>query len=624
MKRDRLRQKNGIFTIMLIIFCFFTLLACEKDEKEDVSSDSGADTIMIGAITDKEPDDVEENINDGKEAIEETIEADAFEEEKVVKNPAPDEFVELEEVIDQSGLYTDPILMNPEDNEVTVVWFTEEEGEDNRVLLFDLGDERKPTRRVNAETLKLSRIRGGKKESNCDEPSIKRDIFRHEARVALYDEQDELSYCVATDNIASESFTIKREPKAGDGMKILLTSDHQLKNMCAANIQKVYETVGPVDLVLANGDIVDVPDRAYDWFDSDNAFFRVMQGRADHKVGSVSYKGAPIIQNAPIFTSIGNHDVMGEYSDSKPLSYQFNNPKPYDYNTITWEEIFDFPVSENGGEKYYAFTYGDIRVIALEVARVWRLPNIGLDGKYSEIPGVDESKYGYGQFIFEPIKKGSAQYEFLEKELKSEEYQAAKYHIVMYHFDSHSLGGNTIPAYTDPVAKQVTSPITGQNMIIYDYPIEEDYLIKDVEPLLEENGVDLLFTAHSHLWNRFVTEGGINILQTSNVGNTYDAFLDGAERTLMPSAFMKNDPYYAIKDEWNADNYIMSGDPGGLEPIYPNVSPLPGDKPYLASNTITAFSIIDTAKGTIDSYYFDTEKPDSEVVLFDSFEILRK
>ena len=54
--------------------------------------------------------------------------------------------------------------------------------------------------------------------------------------------------------------------------------------MSAANMQKVEETVGNVDAVLANGDLADVTDRAYDWFDADNAFFRVMQGQLQCQV----------------------------------------------------------------------------------------------------------------------------------------------------------------------------------------------------------------------------------------------------------------------------------------------------------------------------------------------------
>lgn len=159
-------------------------------------------------------------------------------------------------------------------------------------------------------------------------------------------------------------------------------------------MQKVVETVGNMDAVLANGDLADVTDRAYDWFGADNAFFRVMQGCAAHKTNGVEYKGGAIVQNAPLFTSIGNHDVMGVNAADKPLSYQFNNPTPYDYNTISWEELFSNPTDSSGNERYYAFTIGNTRVIVLEMARIWRLSQVGILGKYSELPCTKESEVG--------------------------------------------------------------------------------------------------------------------------------------------------------------------------------------------------------------------------------------
>ncbi|MCC3432172.1 MAG: metallophosphoesterase, partial [Microcoleus sp. PH2017_04_SCI_O_A] len=71
--------------------------------------------------------------------------------------------------------------------------------------------------------------------------------------------------------------------------------------------------------------------------------------------------------------------------------------------------------------------------------------------------------------------------------------------------------------------------------------------------------------------------------------------------------------------------YSAIGDPNGLEPVMPTVAPLLGKDglalPYIDSNDITAFSVFDTGNGTVSSYYFDTRKPDSEVVKFDEFKL---
>jgi hypothetical protein len=67
------------------------------------------------------------------------------------------------------------------------------------------------------------------------------------------------------------------------------------------------------------------------------------------------------------------------------------------------------------------------------------------------------------------------------------------------------------------------------------------------------------------------------------------------------------------------------GDPNGLEPVVPTISPLLGDDgkpiPYIASNDITIFSIFDTGTGIVSSYRFDTRNPNSEVLKFDEFKL---
>jgi len=64
----------------------------------------------------------------------------------------------------------------------------------------------------------------------------------------------------------------------GTPLKILLTSDHQLKpDSCQS--QKVVETVERVDAVFFVGDLVNVPDRASEGFDDKRGvlYFRVFR-----------------------------------------------------------------------------------------------------------------------------------------------------------------------------------------------------------------------------------------------------------------------------------------------------------------------------------------------------------
>ena len=556
----------------------------------------------------------------------------------------------MQSFLNKPKLLTDPFLQLPTTNSVRVVWFTEFSGTRNIVAYGE-----NLSKIATANTTKLSRTREDKdshisdemKQGIIDNNPIVRHIWRHEAEVTNLMPGVRIPYLVTSEtkngeSISSKVFSLSPTPAAGIGLKILFTSDHQLMPMTAANLQKVAETIDKVDAVFMAGDLINIPDRASEWFDDDRgrAFFPGLQGRAFSEIDKngikTVYSGGELIQHAPIFPAIGNHEIMGRFSTSSSLNDQFNDPFPraavekiYPYltkkygmkdqdvllknnsfNSDTYNEIFSLPSEKN----YYAVTFGDVRLVTLYVTNIWRTPNLdpGARGRYRE---RDEDfdrpeKWGYGQHIFEPIVKGSAQYSWLEQELYSAEFQQAKYKIVMFHYPPHSLGDNIVPAYTDPV-QIVDRTLDGEiKMVRYEYPKQQDYLIRDVMPLLETAGVQLVLYGHSHLWNRFVSTSGMHFLETSNVGNSYGAFA-GRKRRFVPPGYR--------------EDYSAIGDPNGLEPVMPTVAPLLGKDglalPYIDSNDITAFSVFDTGSATVSSYYFDTRKPDSEVVKFDEFKL---
>lgn len=327
---------------------------------------------------------------------------------------------------------------------------------------------------------------------------------------------------------------------------------------------------------------------------------------------------------------------MGKFSSEKTLNEQFDNASPRlqteksekedkdeeiknnSFNTDTYEEIFTLPKTSPGGKKYYAVTFGDIRLVVLYVTNIWRVPNLDpqVRGRYQESNKDlnNPQNWGYGQFIFEPIAQGSPQYLWLEKELQSQEFQRANYKIVMFHHPVHTLGGNIVPPYTEPISKRQYDSDGKLRSLRYEYPRKDDYIIRDLMPLLESAGVQFIYYGHSHLWNRFVSSSGIHFLESSNVGNTYGAHL-GENKRPVPT----EDPEL---------NYVAIGDPNGLESVIPNIAPLlhKNEQPlsYIASNDITVFSILDTSDRTVSSYRFDTRKPNSEVVKFDEFVIKNK
>ena len=508
-------------------------------------------------------------------------------------------------MISSPQLLTDPFLQLPTENSVRVVWFTEFVGDQHFVVYGENLDQN-----AIANTTKLSRTREdqlsrvGKQTKNGEvyQQPVNREIWRHEAEVTGLNTNISVPYYVTSiredgEKIKSEMFTLAATPQPGKPLKILLTSDHQLKQMTAANLQKVEETIGKVDGVWFAGDLVNIPDRASEWFDDNrgNAFFPGLQGRANYTMNyegvDFTYTGGKIIQNAPMFTCIGNHEVMGRYARTDNLDNEFNDTIPRDvaenlyegkdlknnsFNTDTYEEIFTLPESQAGGKTYYAVTFGDVRLVVLYITNMWRHPYLesSRKGRYVETEKdlKNPENWGYGQLIYEPVFSGSEQYNWLQKELQSPEFTTAKYKVVMFHHPPHTLGGNIVPAYTNPVQiikKDETGNIQSVN---YEYPKNADYIIRDVIPLLESAKVQLVFYGHSHLWNRFVSKSGINFLETSNVGNSYGAAW-GNEKREIPSNYPEND-------------YTRIGDPNNLEPVIPNIAPLLGEngekQPFIA------------------------------------------
>ncbi|MBE9211442.1 metallophosphoesterase [Plectonema cf. radiosum LEGE 06105] len=544
----------------------------------------------------------------------------------------------------QIKLLTEPFLQFPTENSIKVVWFTEFMGEAHSVAYGSQLLESVFTKNIRLIHLRedqQSRVGNQTADGEVYHKPVLREIWRHEANLTDLIPGKRISYrvtSIAENNqlISSKTYTLEPAPLPGKPLKILLTSDHQIKPMVAANLQKVKETFKRIDAVFFAGDLVNIPDRASEWFDDNrgNAFFPCLQGRAEYVMEydgvETTYTGGQIIQNAPIFPCIGNHEVMGRFKTGKSLDGEFNDTIPRNiarelygkeslkdnsFNTDTYEQIFSLPQTETGEKSYYAISFGDVRLVVLYVTNMWRYPitENNRRGKYAEPANEfkNPKNWGYGQHIYEPIFQGSAQYNWLVNELNSREFQQAKYKIVMFHHPPHTLGDNIIPAYTDPV--QIIERDNNGNItsISYEYPKEQDYIIRDLIPLLEAAGVQLVFYGHSHLWNRFVSHSGMHFLETSNVGNSYGAAYGNRKRNNVPNI--------------NNNNYTEIGDPYGLEPIVPTIAPLLDENgqplPYIASNEITVFSIFDTEQGTISSYRFDTRKPDSEVIKFDEFKL---
>ncbi|GAA1953618.1 metallophosphoesterase [Microbacterium aquimaris] len=589
---------------------------------------------------------------------------------------------------DPSGdlaLLSDPFLQLPTVDGVHVVWTTEYEGDMN-VALVGQGVAALTTEEARAAAngtafpdvavfpassamfSRLAEDSGSRLPEEilpaAEDGISAREVWRHEAMVDGLSAGERVDYrVVSTDGdgtVVSGTFSLAPSPQAGDDLRVLITSDHQAMANTPANLQMAAETIGDIDAVFLAGDLVNHPDRASEWFDDTrgSAFFAALQGnggRVDNN-GVQEYVGGEIVQNAVLFPAVGNHEVQGRIDGKTTIGSSFGAPVPVEvaqaeyelvaaevnptgdadieaqwiednsFSTTTYEEMFTLPEDSPGGETYYAVTFGDIRLVSLYSTRIWRGTGAQADPaartsntRYQEAAANLDSPLdqGYGEFVFESLEQGSEQYEWLEAELASDEFQDARFRVVMLHEGPQGLGDNVMPHFAQPTRIEETNDEGEVVGIRYEYEPENNMLLNDLTPLLEEAGVDLVHNGHSHLWNRFASENGVNYIETSNTGNTYGAYheLSGRTRPLPP-------------EPWDASNYLSVGNPGGLEPVVPNVAPFFTEggepQPFVQSNDLAVFAMLDTGANELVSYAYDVRTPEVEPWVIDRFSLGRE
>ncbi len=376
-------------------------------------------------------------------------------------------------------LLTAPYLLDPRPGGVRVVWLTEDPAGPHYAEVAG--------RRFDAATTVVRALR--------DDEGVRRTVYRHSSEVHGLG-AGRSAYHVRSGPDASPTYSLRGAVPDDAPVRLLLTSDHQLMPMVAANVETAAATLGgpdTLDGILFAGDLVNVPDRASDWFDRPRAFFRVLNGRADAALHGRTYRGAPLLPYAPLYPAVGNHEVMGRRPGRTTLDELFDDPAPDAWDTDAYDVLFGLP-------RWWSRTIGDVFLVSLFVARAW-------------LSDADTYTASDGQFIFEPIAAGSRQHTWLRRALWSPAARAARFRVVMFHHAPHGLGRHVVPPFTDPVR------VDGR----WTYPAAGDQLLRDVEPLLAAAGVHLVLTGHSHLWNRFVSDAGVHWLETSNVGNTYGA-----------------------------------------------------------------------------------------------------
>lgn len=445
------------------------------------------------------------------------------------------------------------------------------------------------------------------------EVTVSREVWRLSARATGLEQGRDYAYRVVSSGAASAVARLcAAPPPDATFLRFLLTSDHQLGTAVPAVMEQAVATTGRFDAVLYAGDFVNVPDRASEWFDDarGSAFFPSMRG---------------ILPSTPIFPVVGNHEVQGRREHGTTLAESFESALPLSVcadglSLANYEALFPSP----SGTRFYAATFGGVRIIALSAARVWRSDRAEerpeerlVSSRYQESHQAlgDPLRQRYGSHIIDDLSVGSTQHDWLRRELSSPAFAEARLRVVIMHESPHSIGVNAMPHFAHPVRLEERTAAGELGGVRYDYPSSENILLRDVAPLLETAGVELVVGGHSHLWSRFRSETGVHYLETSHAGSTHGAFdrTSGRHRTRPPQ-------------RWNAHDALSQGDPGGLAPIVPSVSALLGVSeqrlPYVADADLGVFSVLTVsadADAVVGSYVYDTRTPEVPAQLFDEF-----
>ncbi len=285
-------------------------------------------------------------------------------------------------------------------------------------------------------------------------------------------------------------YYFRTAPPPGTPIKFVLLSDLQVRATAADPVKFAGQQYN--DLIIYAGDFVNTPNKAGEWFtvpgapEADAArWFNMMQQTAD---------GCRLLQYVPIFPAPGNHEI----DDQTLLSDRKLNDRAK-LSFRIYMQLFRplYPEQEYGagGKHWYAADYGDLHVVSLSVVR-W------FSWQAAQAPGW---------YPYDEIKSGSAQYHWLESDLRAA--AGRKYLWVTQHWHMFNRSTDVAVPFTDPVP-------SASNPDQMEYPAAEDYLLRDLQPLFERYGVNAVNYGHSHVYERYRISG-VSYIEAASIGNSY-------------------------------------------------------------------------------------------------------
>lgn len=436
-------------------------------------------------------------------------------------------------------LLTDPFLQLSKEKSLKIVWFTSKKGEEHFAKV--------ESAKIDATSNMISGWIN--LPAHCQ-------IYRHEALIENIPPDKKLSYHVVSyDNNhirhKSSDFPLSSFPSKEKDLVILLTSDHQCRELIPLQLEAAKKTIGTFDAIFYAGDFANTINSFPYLFTHPCAIFTSLQGKARLTLHRRGYKGARLLQTTPLIPAFGNHDVVNFGSVNK------NALTP---SWLFFNELFSLPLKTKSDPPYYSIKIGKIYLIVLAVARTYQ-----------------------SRFSHVPIEEGSKQYRWLLKKLQDQDFQNAEFRIVMMHHPIYTLKPDPFPFIC--ASKETFSPEKNPHLSL------KDTLV----PLFEKYRVDLVFNGHDHIWNHFVTPGGVH-------------FLSSCKSDISP----KNTP--------------LKHSSHSLSASFPNKKQFRVNRrlvPY-PSGQGTTFSIFDTKNNSVESYicFFNKSRPCC--IKFDTFYLKKR
>ncbi len=253
-----------------------------------------------------------------------------------------------------------------------------------------------------------------------------------------------------------------------------------------------------------------------DLMEADDANFAVVCGDIDQ--GGVPHVTAS--EGGDNYDEI-YFDVYNDGVNSKMLSHEchytaIGNHDTYKDNGQTYENEFFLPHNNaENSERYYSFEWGDAKFIALDVITPYDHDDVF--PPYNDSPNSER--------WWTDFTPGSAQYQFLEDELKCND---KKWLFVYFHEGpwTNYWGAD----YNLPLA-------TGGDY----YQYEGNLMVREhLVPLFETYGVDIVMVGHSHLYERAEKNGVMYITSGSAGDSDVSANIEYANHPEITTAILDN------------------------------------------------------------------------------------